>query len=122
MSPEVNEMGSIGLIHLSCYCGADLFYVGNSVDDVPPIDILERFEAQLGEGNFGFFCSANGKYGECPHCGLLFELPDPDVLDWLPFTDSLTFNSRVEELRLSALSLNPSPSQRPLIAGERTTF
>jgi hypothetical protein len=115
-------MISVGLIHLSCYCGADLFYVGNTVDGLPPIEIVERFEAKLGEGNFGFFSSACGEYGECPHCGLLFELPDPDVIDWLPFTDKLTFNTKVQELRQSAFSLKSGPPQRPYITSKRGTF
>lgn len=115
-------MVSVGLIHLSCYCGADLFYVGNKADGEPPIDILERLESQLGDGDFGFFCSADGDYGECPHCELLFELPDPEVLDWLPFTDKVTFDSQVEELRQSALSLNREASQRSYAASERISF
>lgn len=115
-------MVSVGLIHMSCYCGADLFYVGNTVDGAPPIDILERFEAQLGSGNFGFFSSANGDYGECPHCGLLFDLPDPDMLDWLPFTDTRTFNEKVAELRQSALSVNRGGSQQTYSAGDRRSY
>lgn len=115
-------MVSVGLIHLSCYCGADLFYVGNKANDEPPFDILERLESQLGDGDFGFFSSANGEYGECPHCGLLFELPDPEVLDWLPFTDRVTFDSRVDELRQSAFSLNEGASQRSYVASERSSF
>ena len=115
-------MVSVGLIHMSCYCGADLFYVGNTVDGASPIDILERFEAHLGSGNFGFFSSANGDYGECPHCGLLFELPDPDMLDWLPFTDTRTFTENVAELRQSGLSANRSGSQQAYSAGDRRSY
>ena len=115
-------MVSLGLIHMSCYCGADLFYVGNTVDGAPPLDLLERFEAQLGTGEFGFFSSANGEFGECPHCGLLFELPDPTVLDWLPFTDQLTFTNKVAELRQSAFSLNQGGSHQTYVAGDRSTF
>ena len=112
-------MVSVGLIHISCYCDADLFYVGNTIEGEPPVKIIERFESQLGEGNFGFFCSANGDYGECPHCGLLFELPDPELLDWLPFTDESTFSVKIEELRQSAISLTKGSAQRVYLAGDR---
>lgn len=104
-------MVSVGLIHLSCYCGADLFYVGNTVEGEPPLEILERLEIQLGDGAFGFFSSANGEYGECPHCGLLFELPDPDLLDWLPFTDPKTFKSKIADMRETSIELRPSRSR-----------
>ena len=115
-------MVSVGLIHLSCYCGADLFYVGNTVDGAPPIDMLERLESQLGEGNFGFFSSANGDYGECPYCGLLFELPDPELLNWLPFTDKATFASSIDEIRQSAYSLNRGRSKQAYLASDRTSL
>ena len=115
-------MVSVGLIHMSCYCGADLFYVGNTADGAPPIDILERFESQLGTGNFGFFSSANGEYGECPHCGLLFELPEPEMLEWLPFTDTKTFTAKVAELRQSALNMQQSGSPRAYPAGDRHSY
>ena len=115
-------MVSVGLIHLSCYCGADLFYVGNTADGAPPLEILDRLESQLGEGDFGFFSSANGTYGECPHCGLLFELPEPELLDWLPFTDKLTFNTKIEDLKQAAFSLNRSSTQRAYSTSDRITF
>jgi hypothetical protein len=115
-------MVSVGLIHLSCYCGADLFYVGNTADGAPPIEVMERLESKLGEGNFGFFSSANGSYGECPHCGLLFELPEPELLDWLPFTDRVTFGTTIEEIRLSSYSRNASPTQRVYPTSDRVTF
>jgi hypothetical protein len=115
-------MVSVGLIHMSCYCGADLFYVGNTVDGTPPLEILERFETQLGSGDFGLFSSANGDYGECPHCGLLFELPDPEMLSWLPFTDSRTFTDKVAQLRQSALSVNQGGSQRAYPASDRRSY
>ncbi len=112
-------MVSVGLIHMSCYCGADLFYVGNTIDGESPTDIIERFESQLGSGSFGIFSSSNGEYGECPHCGLLFELPDPELLDWLPFTDSRTFAAKVAELKQSSRGFNRKRPQEAFSPGER---
>lgn len=86
----------------------------------PPVDVIEKLESRFGDGDYGFFSSANGEYGECPHCGLLFELPDPEVVNWLPFTDKVTFTSTVEELRRSAYSLNNAAAQHAYVAGNRS--
>jgi hypothetical protein len=80
-------MESVGMIHLSCDCGAQLFYLGNDSDGRPPYRLMERFRDHLGPGRYGIFSSANGPFGECPHCGILFELPDPSIVNWLPFMD-----------------------------------
>ena len=89
---------AIGLIHFSCYCGADLFYLGNDVDGKPSIKAAEQFQSKLGPGNYGFFTSANGQLGECPHCDLIFELPDPDTLDWLPFVGQEKFLDAISSM------------------------
>ena len=75
-------MTSIGMIHMACYCGAALFYLGNTPDGGSPDKFIESFINKLGSGTFGFFTSADGKYGQCPHCGLDYELPDPEIMDW----------------------------------------
>jgi hypothetical protein len=104
---------------MSCYCGADLIYIGNTIDGESPIDIMERFESQLNSGNFGFFSSANGEFGECPHCGILFELPDPELLDWLPFTDAKTFSAKISEMRRSSVNAIRSRKSRVFAPGDR---
>lgn len=91
-------MTSIGLIHMLCECEAELFYLGNTPDGTLPSTYIDRFLSQLSPGKYGVFSSADGNIGECPHCGLLIELPDPDLVDWLPFADSVTVNTMIDLL------------------------
>ena len=104
-------MTAIGMIHMACYCGADLFYVGNAWDGKPPVDVINLFRAKLGHGEFGIFTSASGQYSQCPHCGLLYELPDPDLMDWLPFSDRETFSKTIAEMLENVLAQNGSKPQ-----------
>ena len=94
-------MTSVGMIHMACYCGADLYYVGNNGGDQSPAKIIEQLKSKMGPGNIGFFSSADGECGECPYCGLYYELPDPEILDWLPFMDKENFTSAVTEMQRS---------------------
>jgi len=105
-------MTSIGMILLDCYCGADLYYVGDGDSGAPPVEVLQRFKSQLGQGDIGFFTSADGKYGECPFCGLVYELPDPELLEWLPFMDNNNFTSTLTEIQQSGLKELNRPSNQ----------
>ena len=95
-------MATIGMIRLACFCGADLFYVGTEAESIPFSDLIKQIKKQLEPGDYGFFSSADGKYGECPYCGLSYELPEPELMDWLPFVDRDRFVSSVDEIRNSA--------------------
>ncbi len=97
-------MVSIGMIHMECNCGAELFYLGNKIDGKPPLDLIDSFTSKLEPGDYGIFTSADGVYGECPHCGILIELPDPDLMDWLPFADEKRFEDLVTEVALTTIS------------------
>lgn len=106
---------SIGLIHMDCYCGAELFYLGNTEDGEPPAEIVDQLKASLGPGNYGIFTSGDGSYGECPFCGLLIELPDASVMDWLPFLDKENFTSALEDLQGKKLDKRRSREDRPTL-------
>lgn len=110
-------MATIGLIRLACFCGADLFYVGSEAKNLEFSELIKQVKEQLEPGDYGFFSSADGKYGECPYCGLSYELPDPDVMDWLPFVDKERFTTSVEDIRKS----NPpnTPKQRGQVSVRR---
>lgn len=105
----VKQMTAVGMIHMGCFCGADLFYLGNTDDGQAPLEFIDSLKARLGPGHFGIFSSASGRYGECPFCGTLFELPDPELLDWLPFTDRHRFAAVLDEIagRLEPKSGSP---------------
>lgn len=84
---DADMKNSVGMIHLTCYCGADLFYIGNMPSGEPPTKLINQLITMLGPGPYGFFTSADGGHGDCPLCGLTFELPSPEILSWLPFMD-----------------------------------
>jgi len=94
-------MKTVGLIHIKCDCEAELFYLGNTPEGTLRNPYVDRFLSQLRPGRYGVFSSADGEVGECPHCGLLIELPDPELVDWLPYTDPGTFGSVVEMLQVA---------------------
>ncbi len=94
-------MTPVGMILIDCYCGAELYYVGDNADGQSPERIIGQLKIQLGSENIGFFSSADGDYGECPYCGLSYELPNPEIMDWLPFMDSENFSSALTEMQRS---------------------
>jgi hypothetical protein len=70
-------MASVGMIHLGCYCGADLFYLTESPRGLTRKQIVEVLHEKLGPGDFGVLTPAEDHQGECPYCGLMYELPEP---------------------------------------------
>lgn len=105
-------MTTIGMIRLACFCGADLFYVGTEAKSIAFSELIQQIKKQLEPGDYGFFSSADGKYGECPYCGLSYELPDPELMDWLPFVDQERFVSSVNDIRGSATTSTNNQSRQ----------
>ncbi len=92
-------MTSVGLIHIRCICEAELLYLGNTPDGTLPTGYVDRCLSQLRPGRYGVFSSADGEVGECPHCGIQVELPDPRLIDWLPFADPATVSTIINILQ-----------------------
>lgn len=80
-------MSSVGMIHLSCYCGAQLFYLGERPDNLANHQIIEILHEKLGPGDFGILIPGKDLHGECPFCGLVYELPEPHLLKQLPYAE-----------------------------------
>ena len=78
-------MASVGMIHLACYCGAELFYLGEAPEKLTEHQIIELLHQRLGPGDFGILTPAEDLHGECPYCGLIYELPEPRFLKQLPY-------------------------------------
>lgn len=92
-------MASVGMIHLACYCGAELFYLGEKPGDVTNGDILDILEERFGPGDVGVLTPAEDLHGECPYCGLIYELPDPHLLNQLPYVERSRFRSALSQFR-----------------------
>jgi hypothetical protein len=78
-------MASVGMIHLDCYCGAELFYLGEKPDGLADHEIVEILHQKLGPGDFAVLVPTEDLHGECPFCGLVYELPEPRLLKNLPY-------------------------------------
>lgn len=116
----VKVMATVGMIEMACYCGARLFYVGNQGTNQPPLDIIEKLKAKVNSGDIGYFSSADGSHGDCPFCGLTYELPDPEIMDWLPYLDKEQFTSTINDIQRSSFGkngqqLNPPSAHRYLL-------
>ena len=96
-------MKSVGLIQMACYCGADLFYLGNGLRGQDSDKFLQKLKHHFGKSEVGIFTSSSGKYGECPFCGLLYELPDPELMEWLPFIDPKSFITALSDMKCAGL-------------------
>ena len=73
-------MSTIGLLHMECDCGAQLYYLGDGAAGPPSHRLLERFEEKLGPGRQAVFTSAENGTGICPYCYTVYELPPADLL------------------------------------------
>jgi hypothetical protein len=72
-----------GFIHFDCFCGADLYYLV----DQPSVDNQSAAKRALlnliQHPHFAIFTNHDGPTSECPHCGALVELPDPEIVAFL---------------------------------------
>jgi hypothetical protein len=80
-------MAPVGMIHLGCYCGAELFYLAEAPSDLTNQQIVDILHKKLGPGHFGILTPADDLRGECPYCGLIYELPEPRFLKRLPYVE-----------------------------------
>lgn len=92
-------MASVGMIHLACYCGAELFYLGEKPKGVTNGEILDILQERFGPGDVGVLTPAEDLHGECPYCGLIYELPDPRLLKQLPFVEQSQFRSALSQFQ-----------------------
>jgi hypothetical protein len=92
-------MTSVGMIHLSCYCGAHLFYLGEEPDNLAQNDVIAKLRERLGPGDYGVLAPGEDQLGECPFCGLLYELPDSSLMKQLPYADQSRFRSALTRFR-----------------------
>ena len=97
-------MASVGMIHLACYCGAELFYLGETLKDLTNSEVVDILKARLGPGDFGVLTPSEDLHGECPYCGLIYELPDPRLLKHLPYAEQSQFRSTITEFRQTLTS------------------
>ncbi|UCG24055.1 MAG: hypothetical protein JSW55_18300 [Chloroflexota bacterium] len=87
------------MIHLACYCGAQLIYLGEEPENLAETDVLAKLKERLGPGDFGILVPAEDGLGACPFCGLLYELPDPSLMEQLPYADRQQFRSALTRFR-----------------------
>lgn len=92
-------MASVGMIHLACYCGAELIYLGETPKSLTDSEILNALRDKMGPGDFGILKPSEDLRGECPYCGLIYELPDPRLLKHLPYAEKSQFRSAVTRFR-----------------------
>ena len=92
-------MTSVGMIHLSCYCGAQLFYLGEESDNLAVENIIAKLRERLGPGDFGVLTPDEDQLGACPFCGLLYELPDSGLMKQLPCADRRKLRSALTRFR-----------------------
>ena len=92
-------MTSFGMIHLACYCGAQLIYLGEKPEHLAKSDVITKLRERLGPGDFGVLTPSEDHIGECPFCGLLYELPDPGLMKQLPYADRRQFRTALAKFR-----------------------
>jgi hypothetical protein len=95
-------MSSVGMIHLACYCGAELFYLGESPENLTDRQIIELLHERLGPGDFGILSPSEDLHDECPYCGLIYELPEPHLLKQLPYAEHRLVRSTLSSYRQSS--------------------
>ena len=72
-----------GFIHFDCFCGADLYYLvcqPGSDDQKAAKNALARL---IQHPHYAIYTDMDGVSGDCPHCGALVELPDPETVKFL---------------------------------------
>lgn len=71
---------AVGLLHFSCFCGLDIYCIGDSVRGRPPLNAIEKLKLMLNGQPAAVFTSNDGLTADCPHCGIKLELPSAEVL------------------------------------------
>ncbi len=76
-------MNESGFIHFDCYCGADLYYLvcSTGADDFK--SVKDSLAGLVRHPHFAIYSDLDGVSADCPHCGSLIELPDPETVDFL---------------------------------------
>jgi hypothetical protein len=92
-------MAPVGMIHLACYCGAELFYLGERPANLTNHEIIEILHQRLGPGDFGILTATEDLHGECPFCGLIYELPEPRLMKQLPYSEHGRVRSALTDYR-----------------------
>jgi hypothetical protein len=76
-------MTGSGFIHFDCYCGADLYYMVSQPDDDKQKSAKKALSSLINHPHFAIYTDLDGISGDCPHCGALVELPDPETVNFL---------------------------------------
>jgi len=92
-------MAAVGMVQMSCFCGLDIFYIGNSAEGDLPLEAIELFRKRLGDRGYAIFTSEDGAQGICPKCQTVYDLPDPETMEWLPFLDDEKFAEALEQIK-----------------------
>jgi hypothetical protein len=108
-------MASVGMIHLACYCGAELFYLGEKPEDLTNSEVIDILKDKLGPGDFGVLTPSEDLHGECPYCGLIYELPDPRLLKHLPYAEQNLTRSAVTRFRQTAAGNGDLGTDSPIL-------
>lgn len=71
---------AVGFIHFSCFCGLDIYCLGNSSDGKQPLRAIEKLKVLLNGQPAALFSIDDGPSASCPHCAIELELPSAEVL------------------------------------------
>ncbi|MGH2537591.1 MAG: hypothetical protein ACRDHL_09380 [Candidatus Promineifilaceae bacterium] len=93
-----DDMSSAGVINLLCECGTTLWCLGDTPDGQRPVAHVERLKREMSSGRHAYFICSDGPLAECPNCGALIELPDPQLMNWLPFVHPARFRQVLADL------------------------
>ncbi len=72
-----------GFIHFDCFCGADLYYLVCQPGGENQRAAKDALANLIQHPHFAIFTKTDGSRGDCPHCGALIELPDPEIVEFL---------------------------------------
>lgn len=101
-------MSVIGLLHMECDCGAQLYYLDNGTTGPPSAEMLKRFRETLRRGRFVIFTSATGAIGRCSYCHTDYQLPSSSLFENLPVPDVHVLRERIADvMHTERVSLEP---------------
>lgn len=76
-------MTESGFIHFDCFCGADLYYMVCQPDENNYKAAKDALVGLIKHPHYAIYTDMDGVSGDCPHCGALVELPDPETVNFL---------------------------------------